>query len=32
MKIENLKLGDGLMFNKGCNVKDRKIDLGLFRL
>jgi hypothetical protein len=32
MKIENLKLGDGLMFDKGCNVKDRKIGVGLFKL
>lgn len=32
MKIENLKLKDGLMFDKGCNVKDRKIGVGLFML
>jgi len=32
MKVENLKLEDGLMFDNGCNVKDRKIGVGLFRL
>jgi hypothetical protein len=32
MKIEKLKLKDGLMFDKGCNVKDRKIGVGLFML
>jgi hypothetical protein len=30
MKVENLNLEDGLMFDKGCNVKDRKIGVGLF--